>query len=454
MITFLLLVLSIIIPLLSGDIISLRKRNEVICLSNIDSPIYLDPPFVGKHNSSTNFLHLAGWDKDNWTIKNESEIIGPVIDKRWEGFQIDKSKVGKIVNSQSISIYSSGEIELLLTNPTHQRRFNLSITEQRWTHFTLVIVNQNVLVLQNGKAVFDKVIGFEPNAIAFKRAKESYWKFYEYQFRWSNTSTVTNETPTTLAIPPITKECLMVYIYLCEKCSLVIPEFNLTYTFRFENGFNSWQTDRIDITPKEETKISLVKAKTSGNEDGYWGIYIEECPEIIANKAVYRENVSIDANNSTILCRDLNPQRRDENNINKENQTRNDGFSCEPGKFGNDCMISCKDILGVDEQYCQKYKICHESKCECAWGYEGSECDSECEKGHWGLSCNKTCKKECENCNNITGECPGSANIGKIIGITFGVILLLIGIIIVFVVVKKKWRYHGIPNTEHISENT
>jgi hypothetical protein len=101
---------------------------------------------------------------------------------RISGFQIDKSKVGKIVNSQSFSIYSSGEIELLLTNPTHQRRFNLSITEQRWTHFTLVIVNQNVLVLQNGKAVFDKVIGFEPNAIAFKRAKESYWKFYECKY--------------------------------------------------------------------------------------------------------------------------------------------------------------------------------------------------------------------------------------------------------------------------------
>jgi hypothetical protein len=144
-----------------------------------------------------------------------------------------------------------------------------------------------VLVLQNGKAVFDKVIGFEPNAIAFKRAKESYWKFYEYQFRWSNTSTVTNETPTTLAIPPITKECLMVYIYLCEKCSLVIPEFNLTYTFRFENGFNSWQTDRINITPKEETKISLVKAKTDGNEHGDWGIYIAECPEIIDNKSKF-----------------------------------------------------------------------------------------------------------------------------------------------------------------------
>jgi hypothetical protein len=80
----------------------------------------------------------------------------------------------------------------------------------------------------------------------------------------------------------------MVYAYLCETCSLRIPEFNLTYTFSgSENGLNSWQTDRIDITPKEETKISLVKAKTDGNEDGYWGIYIAECPEIIDNKSKF-----------------------------------------------------------------------------------------------------------------------------------------------------------------------
>jgi hypothetical protein len=72
---------------------------------------------------------------------------------------------------------------------------------------------------------------------------------------------------------------------------------------------------------------------------------------VIFYAAVYRENVPMDANNSTILCRNLNAQRRDENNISKENQARNDGFSCEPGKFGNDCMISCKDILGVDEKY-------------------------------------------------------------------------------------------------------
>jgi hypothetical protein len=79
----------------------------------------------------------------------------------------------------------------------------------------------------------------------------------------------------------------MIYTYLCEKCSLANPELNLTYTFRSENGLNSWQTDRIDITPNKETKISLVKAKTDGNEGGYWGIYIAECPEIIDNKGTF-----------------------------------------------------------------------------------------------------------------------------------------------------------------------
>jgi hypothetical protein len=77
---------------------------------------------------------------------------------RISGFQIDKSKVEKIVNSQSFAIYSSGEIELLLTNPTHQRSFKLSTTEQRWTHFTLVIVKHNVFVLQNGKVVFSLLV--------------------------------------------------------------------------------------------------------------------------------------------------------------------------------------------------------------------------------------------------------------------------------------------------------
>jgi hypothetical protein len=101
---------------------------------------------------------------------------------RISGFQIDKSKVEKIVNSQSFSIYSSGEIELFLTNPTHQRSFNLSTTGQGWTHFTLVIVKHNVFVLQNGDTVVNERIDFEPNAIAFRRTKDSYWKVHECKY--------------------------------------------------------------------------------------------------------------------------------------------------------------------------------------------------------------------------------------------------------------------------------
>jgi hypothetical protein len=84
----------------------------------------------------------------------------------------------------------------------------------------------------------------------------------------------------------------------------------------------------------------------------------------------------MNASNSTTLCRHLHAQHGVEIKINCENQTQEDGFSCEPGKLGNSCTIRCKDILGVDKQYCQEYKICYDSKCECAWGYKGSECDS------------------------------------------------------------------------------
>jgi hypothetical protein len=83
--SLLLLLLSFPIPLWLSEDITLRRGNEVICLSDIDSSIYLDPPFIGKHNNSTNFLQLGDWDTDNWIIKNQNEIMGPIIHKRWEG---------------------------------------------------------------------------------------------------------------------------------------------------------------------------------------------------------------------------------------------------------------------------------------------------------------------------------------------------------------------------------
>jgi hypothetical protein len=454
MMSLLLLLLSFPIPLWLSEDITLRRGNEVICLSDIDSSIYLDPPFIGKHNNSTIFLQLGHWDTDNWIIKNQNEIMGPIIHKRWEDFKVYKNKTFSLdLMVKSLSVYSPGETQLYLRKELKWRKFDLNVTEQGWTHFNLTIANLNVHLLQNDKTVVNETIDFEPKVIMFRRANETLWKSHEYQFRWSDT--VTNGTPTTLAIPPIAKECLMVYLYLCENCSLRIPEFNRTFTFRYENGLNSWQTNRIDITPKKETKISLVKGKTDDNEDGYWGIDIAECPDIIDNKAVYRENVSMDVNNSTTLCRHLHAQRGVEIKINYENQTQEDGFSCEPGKLGNNCTIRCKDILGVDKQYCQEYKICYDSKCECAWGYKGSECDSQCDKGHWGLSCKSICQEGCEKCHHITGKCADSANIGMIIGIIIigaGALLLVIS----FLAEIQRWklRYQGVSteNPDHRCE--
>jgi hypothetical protein len=98
-------------------------------------------------------------------------------------FKITKNKLVTIVKSQSFSVYSPGEIKLLLRNPSKSpREFILNTTEQEWTHFTLVVVNRNLHLLQNGDTVVNETIDFEPNAITFKRANESYWKFHESKY--------------------------------------------------------------------------------------------------------------------------------------------------------------------------------------------------------------------------------------------------------------------------------
>jgi hypothetical protein len=100
-------------------------------------------------------------------------------------FNITKNKLVTIVKSQSFSVYSPGEITLrvLLKNPPKSpREFILNTTKQEWTHFTLVVVNRNLYILQNGDTVRNETLDFEPNAITFKRDNESYWKFHESKY--------------------------------------------------------------------------------------------------------------------------------------------------------------------------------------------------------------------------------------------------------------------------------
>jgi hypothetical protein len=50
---------------------------------------------------------------------------------------------------------------------------------------------------------------------------------------------------------------------------------------------------------------------------------------------------------------------------------------CSPGKFGRNCEINCRNILGDKYEYCQEHRLCHNENCACAWGYTGPSCNSK-----------------------------------------------------------------------------
>jgi hypothetical protein len=50
---------------------------------------------------------------------------------------------------KSLSVYSPGETQLYLRKELKWRKFDLNVTEQGWTHFTVTIANLNVHLLQN-----------------------------------------------------------------------------------------------------------------------------------------------------------------------------------------------------------------------------------------------------------------------------------------------------------------
>jgi hypothetical protein len=52
-------------------------------------------------------------------------------------------------------------------------------------------------------------------------------------------------------------------------------------------------------------------------------------------------------------------------------------LGCKPGKFGRNCGINCRKILGDRYDYCQAHRLCQNENCMCAWGYTGPSCNSK-----------------------------------------------------------------------------
>jgi hypothetical protein len=89
---------------------------------------------------------------------------------------------------------------------------------------------------------------------------------------------VTNGKHTTVTIVHNEKSCLLLYISLCRKCVLTIPELNRMYNSTNDPSyFNSWQVYQLEIEAGIEN-LSFYKTTTDNSTLGYWGIDLHECP--------------------------------------------------------------------------------------------------------------------------------------------------------------------------------
>jgi hypothetical protein len=69
-----------------SDIVTLRKENEVFCITqDVTLPTFIFPPFIENWTKSLSLLTKENWSYDNWILTNGSNSLsGSVMDKRWE----------------------------------------------------------------------------------------------------------------------------------------------------------------------------------------------------------------------------------------------------------------------------------------------------------------------------------------------------------------------------------
>jgi hypothetical protein len=265
-----------------GEVITLQKGKEVYCATKRNQPVYLSPPIIEESKDLPKYLKMDTWNDDDWKIKNSSQFTeGAVSDKRWEDFKTNRTNYLRFDKAMSISlsVYSSVEVEIFVNDEEYLDYMKLPLSNERWTHLTIILHNNTVIHLKND-VVFKKTIDFKPTEIVFKSMNETYWKIHQYDFMWSDKITTGKATTLTL---PAGQTCVMFYVALCKKCILTIPE--LGRTFKSNNKkrdfFNSWQSYYLEVDG--ETGISFVKSTTDGVDYGEWEIDIRDCPVIKNN---------------------------------------------------------------------------------------------------------------------------------------------------------------------------
>jgi hypothetical protein len=83
--------------------------------------------------------------------------------------------------SVSVSVYSEAELEIYLSDSDKFDYMKLQLSNERWTHLTIILHNNNVIHLKNN-VVFRRKNGFKPTEIVFKSMNETYWKIQRCEF--------------------------------------------------------------------------------------------------------------------------------------------------------------------------------------------------------------------------------------------------------------------------------
>jgi hypothetical protein len=251
---------------------------------------------------------------------------------------------------------------------------------------------------------------------------------------------VTNEKPMTLTLSP-KKSCLLLYISLCEKCTLNIPEvesYHYVSTSSQASDIHFWQVYKLELKSDHENTLTFYKERVDNATMGFWGIDIQDCPNIKDNMVAYEINIpENETNNYEYKCGILNGKYE------KNGATRRNRYSeklmtlgCNRGKFGNNCEINCGNILGDEYEYCQEHRLCQNENCTCAWCYTGS-------------SCNICQSEQFLFCKNHTILTRGSYfNIAELV---FALIVTGIILSILYIYYRKKRKCEPLDQLHHLS---
>ncbi|CAH1380857.1 unnamed protein product [Tenebrio molitor] len=258
---------------------------------NVMNTLYILPLMLSVHNSlalatfgtapfiynSTKFSLLSGnkehWQSDNWLVTGGSNSSsGCVADKQLT--IIDNQRTfDPETTSFSLRPPVTGEIYLVDQNG----RQNVSFKEDsnKWCNFSVIVANDNVSVFVNNQLRKNSRIDLLEINVQLKN--NTVWKVHCNQFMMSEK--VTDGKPATVALKSTHTEnsCFLLYVSLCEKCVLTIPELNRTYhSTRNKSFLHSWEVYQLEIESGIE-HLSFYKTRTDNSMFGYWGIDLHEC---------------------------------------------------------------------------------------------------------------------------------------------------------------------------------